>query len=172
MKFKAKWKLTHVRNHLGDLLAGGGGVTRDEAVAEAGRLVEIERQTSQADICLEIASIEAILFKAAQGQTISETDQRAMLHRTSCLLTLTGTFGFDALDAIGKSLCDLLGGMIRQDLHAIEPIAVHVQAMRLFAPTAAPLHGSEAAKIRLELTRIVAHLGCEQLANLDDSQSA
>lgn len=148
MKVKPKWKITHVRNHLGDLLASEGGILRDDALSEAVRLVEMERETSKADIGGVIASFEAWLQASANGnRRVSEADMRSMLQQAGSLLVLTGTFGFDVLDAIAKSFCDLLSGMILKDMHAIEPVAVHIQAMRLFAPGVAALSDDEAGRI-------------------------
>lgn len=163
MKPKAKWKILHVRNRLGDLLSADGGVTRDEAVTEAVRLVEVERDTADGDICGEIAAIEALVSKIMlASHPVSDADMQMMLHHAACLLTLTGTFGFYALDGVVKNFCDLLKGMTRQNLRSLDPISVHVQAMRLFAPGAPALGRQEAERILGELARIVVHLGCER----------
>lgn len=159
MKPKAKWKILHVRNRLGDLLSAEGGVTRDEAVAEASRLVEVERGTADSDICDEIAAIEVLVARNAfESRPASDVDVQTLLHHAACLLTLTGTFGFCALDGVVKSFCDLLKGMMPQKERSLDPIVVHVQAMRLFAPGAPVLSRDEAEQILGELGRIVVHL--------------
>lgn len=165
MKPKAKWKVLHVRNRLGDLLSAEGGVTRDDAVAEATRLVEGGRGTVDSDICDEIAALEALVAKhARESCPVSEAEMQVMLHHAACILTLTGTFGFYALDGVVKSFCDLLQGMALRKLRSLEPIRVHVRAMRLFAPGAPALSRDEAGQILGELGRIVIHLGCERPA--------
>ena len=91
-----------------------------------------------------------------------------MLRKAGSLLVLTGTFGFEVLDAIAKSFCDLLSGMILKDMHAIEPIAVHVRAMRLCAPGGGGLGYDEARQILTELGRTLSHLGCERQLGADE----
>ncbi len=82
MAVKRKWKITHVRNRLGDLLKTKGGISRDDAVAEAVRRVEMERETSVADIVSEIASLESLIQAGAgSGRGVSEADLRLMLRK-------------------------------------------------------------------------------------------
>jgi hypothetical protein len=164
MKPKAKGRIIYVRNRLGELLLAEGGIDRDEAIAEADRLVEIERTTSEGDIGEEIAYLESMLQVSARGKHgISVADMRFMLRKADSLLTLTGTFGFNALDTVAKSFCDLLNGMILKKLNEVDPIAVHLRAMHLFAPGGPALGDEEAKQVFTHLRRILQHFGCEPI---------
>ena len=94
MTSKAKWKLTYVRNRLGELLSTGGGVTRDEALTRANRLVEAERATAKTDISEEVASLEALFCSERQGHGFRGLGRHGCdAAQADRLLTLTGTFG-------------------------------------------------------------------------------
>lgn len=164
MSARAKWKVLHVKNRLGELLSREGGISRDEATSNAMLLIEELRESCESDICGEIARLEATFRATAPDDLRLAT----MLKLSDGVLTLAGTFGFGALDQATKCLCDLVAGMMRQGIFLAEPIRVHVEAMRLFAPGSAPLGAEETAHILEQLERVLGHFGFER-ANMADA---
>jgi len=151
-------KVFRIRNKLGERLSLPGGITRERAVQEAGRRVETLRLPYEDAIAVEIARLERIV--AATGAGIAARQLAQLLDGTGRLLTLTGTFGFVLLDAVGKSLCDLCVGMLEKSIAATAPIEVHLNAMRLVRKM--ELSEAEAEEMLAELARIHAYYGLER----------
>jgi len=166
----AKWKLVHVRNRLGDLLNREGGISREEAVTRAEAMVEDIRESSECELRNQIAGLEALLPRTTAN--VTEDLMAEVLRQADCILTLSGTFGFAALDIVTKSLCDLVEGMLRQGIFAADPIRVHLRAMRLFAPGAPSLSSEEAESVTSELGRILTHLGCRPAQPAEPGKAA
>jgi hypothetical protein len=77
---------------------------------------------------------------------------------------MAATFGMKALENVAKSLCDVTAGMIGNDVGDVAPVAVHVQAIRLAAPSKAELGEAEAGHVLGELTKVRMHYGFASLA--------
>ncbi len=58
----------------------------------------------------------------------------AILKHADQVVTLSGMFGYSALDTAARSLCDVADGMLRAGVWDRAPIAVHVQTMHLLVP--------------------------------------
>ena len=163
-------KIIRVKNILGDLLHMPGGVTRDEAVEEAQRLIEELRTECEKAIPGEMTMLEDLV--ALFGDTISDSQLSMILDAVDPLLTLTGTFGTPALDAVAKCFCDLCAGMREMNVTTIAPIHVHLRAMRLVWNSQMTLEG--ASGVLGELHRIHDHYGIVARApeELDDLEAA
>ncbi len=148
-------KIIRVKNLLGELLHMPGGVTREEAVEEAQRLIEELREDFVKSIPAELTMLEDLI--ALVGPTISTTQLSMILDAVDPLLTLTGTFGTPALDAVVKRFCDLCAGMREKGIDAMAPIQVHLSAMRLVWKS--QMSEAEASEILGELQRIHTHYG-------------
>lgn len=148
-------KIIRVKNILGELLSKPGGVTRDEALAEATKLIEELREDCEKAVPVEITRMEELV--AAAGPKISRFQLLDILSQVDPLLTLTGTFGSEALDAVVKRFCDLAAGMVEKGIDETAPLEVHLRAMRLVFKT--ELSEEEGAEILAELSRIHAHYG-------------
>lgn len=148
-------KIIRVKNLLGELLSIPGGVGREEAVAEATKLIEELREDFEKAIPVEITTLEDIV--ALAGSTVSELHLSMILDAVDPLLTLSGTVGSAILDAVVKRFCDLCAGMLDKGITSSAPLQVHLRAMRLVWKT--DLDDVAAAGILAELTRIHTHYG-------------
>lgn len=152
-------KIIRVKNILGDLLAMPGGVSREEAVHEAQTLIEELREECERAVPVEITRMESLV--AAAGERISAEDLGAILDQVDPLLTLSGTFGSEALDAVVKKFCDLAFGMKDKGITTTAPLKVHLSAMRLVFKS--DLADDDAVAILAELSRIHDHYGIGSL---------
>lgn len=146
-------KIIRVKNLLGELLHLPGGVTRNEAVEEAQRLIEELRVECEKAIPGEMTMLEDLV--ALFGSTISDAQLAMILDAVDPLLTLTGTFGTPALDSVVKRFCDLCAGMRERGITTVAPILVHLRAMRLVWNS--QMSEAEASEILAELQRIHDH---------------
>jgi hypothetical protein len=150
-------RIIRVRNELGERLSRPGGISRDKAVAEAGKRVETLRNPCEEAIAADIACLEKIVAEA--GAEIGVRGLEQALDVAGQLLTLSGTFGFPLLDAVAERFCDLCSGMQERALTATAPLKVHISAMRLVWKSG--LDAAQAALILDELSRIHAYYGLE-----------
>jgi hypothetical protein len=148
-------KIIRVKNLLGELLSIPGGIGREEAIAEAMRLIEELREEYEKAIPVEITSLEDIV--ALFGKTVTSRQLAMILDAVDPLLTLSGTFGPAILDAVVKRFCDLCAGMMEKNITAVAPLRVHLRAMRLVWKS--DLSKEAADEILGELTRIHTHYG-------------
>lgn len=148
-------KIIRVKNLLGELLHMPGGISRDEAVEEARRLIEELREECERAIPAEITSLEDIV--AIFGETASAKQLGMILDAVDPLLTLSGTFGPAILDSVVKRFCDLCAGMVDKGITSVAPLRVHLRAMRLV--WRGDLDPVAANEILEELTRIHTHYG-------------
>ncbi len=158
MNIAADFKLYRVKNRLGELMRRPGGVSRAQAVEEAAKGIESLRAGYVNAIPVEIAALEEMV--AANGSDeISADGIGCLLNRASRLLTLSGTFGYDRLDAVVKRFCDLGLGMIEKGITSVAPIEVHLRAMRLVSPDSVSLAREDAQELLAELSRVHEHFG-------------
>lgn len=148
-------KIIRVKNILGELLSKPGGITRDEAVQEAQKLIEELREECEKAVPVEITRLENMVMAA--GPQISRFQLLDILSQVDPLLTLSGTFGSETLDAVVKRFCDLVAGMVEKNITDTAPLIVHLRAMRLVFKT--DLGATESEEILDELSRIHAHYG-------------
>jgi len=144
------------QTRLSKLIARPGAVTRDEALAKARDGIEEMRDESVAEIELAISAIEtAVALADARG--LAPEIMAAILRQGDRIVTLAGTFGYDMIDAVVRSLCDVTGGLIQAGSRDAAPIAVHARALRLVAPNAKPLADDDATHMLCELARVAEH---------------
>jgi hypothetical protein len=141
---------------LTELVARGGGITRDQAIEDAKKGVEDLRDLALETIENAIRAIEAVVY-SAQGNRLAEADMKEVLVQTDHLVTITATFGLDTLESVLKSLCDVTDGLLTLGSNDAAPIVVHVQAMRLLAPGGARLDAEQSQHVLSELTKVRAH---------------
>jgi hypothetical protein len=140
---------------LQEAVAKGGGITRENAVEAA--MDNMRAMSGEADYNIE-AAIQAleVVVKAAVGGKFSPEQLRTVLEQTDQVVTMAGTFGYDALDRASRSLCDIADGLLRAGRMEAAPVAVHVRAMRLFSPLCTLPPIEECERILSELAKITA----------------
>ena len=148
-------KIIRVKNILGELLSTPGGVSREEAVHEAQMLIEELREDCEKAVPVEITRLESLV--TAAGARISSEELGAILDQVDPLLTLSGTFGSEPLDAVVKKFCDLVFGMKDKGISTTAPLKVHLSAMRLVFKS--DMSDADAVAILAELSRIHEHYG-------------
>jgi len=139
-------------SNLKDQLSRPGGKSRDEAGNAAIAGVEMLREKSMGAIELAIGAVEAVAQEGTNG-TLSETNLKDVLRNADEIVELAGTFRLENLDAAGRSLCDLVGLLLKTSPYPAEPIVVHARALRLFAPGRANLNATQVEVIMGELAR-------------------
>lgn len=148
-------KIIRVKNLLGEALSKPGGISRDEAVQEAQKLIEELREDCERAVPVEITRLEQMV--GAAGAKISRFQLLEIISQVDPLLTLSGTFGSETLDAVVKRFCDLCVGMVEKDISDTAPLDVHLRAMRLVFKV--EMGEAESGAILGELSRIHAHYG-------------
>jgi hypothetical protein len=159
-------KIIRVKNLLGEALSKPGGISRDEAVKEAQILIEELREDCEKAVPVEITRLEQMV--AAAGSQITARQIAEIIDQVDPLLTLSGTFGSETLDAVVKRFCDLCVGMLEKGITTTAPLVVHIQAMRLVFKT--EMNDAESEAVLGELSRIHDHYGIE--SHVDDPPPA
>jgi len=139
---------------LQEMLLRPGGIGRDEAISGAIESLRAESGESNAEIEKEISAIAAIA-SGAKGNVQPQEDMKKILEQADQVVTFAGTFGYDYLDLAARGLCDMADGLIRTQCTDAAPIHVHVMALRLFSPAAAPPSVAEAEKVLSELASVM-----------------
>ena len=139
-------------SNLKDQLSRAGGKSRDEAVNAAIAGVEMLREKSMGAIELAIEAVEAVAEQGTNG-ALSESNLKDVLRNADEIVELAGTFRLQNLDAAGRSLCDLVGLLLKSSPYPAEPIAVHARALRLFAPGRPSLSAAQIEVVMGELAR-------------------
>ena len=150
---------------LSELANQGGGVTRSSAIEGAMQQLESMRAESDSIIEKAIVAIEEVALKPQVRGKFNNDEKRTLLRQADQVVTLAGTFGYTSLDAAAKSMCDVVDGMLTIDQNEAAPILVHVQAVRLMAPSSAKLGESETQKILSELNKILLHFNFTSLGD-------
>ncbi len=156
MKKSDAKKIVYPKTRLSELLEQPGGVDRDAAIAEATRAIETLREDCSEAIGQSIRAIEDVLARKKQGR-LPAGATREILSHADRIVTLAGTYGLTNLDAVARALCDLIAFLESAGLNTAAPVAVHVQALRLVAPGAAPLPPEEIGHMLAELAKVLAH---------------
>jgi hypothetical protein len=147
-----------------ELVSRAGGVPRDLAVEAAQKSLESMRGPSDREIIKSIARMEAIVSAPADSGKFSPHQLGEILRAADQVVTLAGLFGYQDLDTAARSLCDVADGLVGAGMGDKAPVAVHVQALRLMAPSATPLPDANRAIILSELAKVVAHYNFGSLA--------
>jgi hypothetical protein len=154
-------KIFFPTTRLSELAARPGGMTRDESVAAATKSIEMYRARADEEMASAIAAMAAIACVPHVGNLLSVGEMRNVLRHADQIVTLAGTFGYDALDRATRSLCDVAGRLMDDGPTDMAPVAVHVQAMQLLAPGSAALNEMEREKVLAELAKVLTHFGLE-----------
>ncbi|MBV9046538.1 MAG: hypothetical protein JO167_12360 [Alphaproteobacteria bacterium] len=171
---KSKKKIFFPKIRLAELVARGGGISRDQAVEGAMKTLEDMRGKADLEIQRSIAAMETIVG-AHKSDPLDVDKMTAILRHADQIVTLAGTFCYEELDVAAKSLCDITDGLLRIGQHDHKPIAVHVHTLRLLAPGAPASLSPEHAHILLgELAKVSAYLNFGSLAaaGADDAAPA
>lgn len=153
----AKKKVHFPKTRLAELAARSGGQTRDDAIDGAMKTLDSMRGESDAEIGKAIAAMEQIVFARNASGMLDDAQMLAVQCHADQVVTLAGTFGYAALDAAARSLCDIADGFLRSGLHDLKPIAVHVQTMHLLAPGAMALSAEHSELVLGELAKVTGH---------------
>ena len=157
--------LTHFpKTRLSELVGRLGGVNRDDAVAAAKLQLESMRGKADEVILNSMTSLEAIVYGPEKGNAYSSEQMRTILELGDQIVTLAGTFDYQALDKAARSLCDVTDGLSRAKRDDMASIQVHMRAMRMVVPGATPLPQEHIDKMLAELAKILAHHGFTALA--------
>jgi len=148
---------------LAELAARDGGVTRAMAIESAMQSIDSMRPQADAEIESSISAIESVAAEQRRG--LSEEGLRAILRYGDQIVTLAGTFGYEALDHATKSLCDLADGMLRAGMRDIAPVLVHVQTIRLMAPGGPTLQTTDTEMMLEELAKVLKFFDFGSLAS-------
>lgn len=148
-------KIIRVKNILGELLSKPGGISREDAVHEAQQLIEELREDCEKAVPVEITRLEEMVNAAGKQITASQLSE--IIDQVDPLLTLSGTFGSETLDAVVKRFCDLCVGMLEKGITTTAPLDVHLRAMRLVFKT--EMSAEQSAEILEELSLIHTHYG-------------
>ena len=152
MSSKKKARVFVPPSSLKEQLSRPGGKSRDEAVNAAIAGVEALREKSMSAIDKAIQAVEAVAHQGTNG-ALSEANLRDVLRNADEIVELAGTFRLQNLDTAGRSLCDLVGLLLKTSPYPAEPIAVHARALRLFAPGRPALTAAQSEVILGELAR-------------------
>ncbi len=140
---------------LTEKVMAGGGTTRDDAVA--GAIANLQTISAEGDFVMN-GSIQKIekLVKGSGGKIDTAILNELLVHADQ-VITLAGTFGYDYLDRAARSMCDTIELLLTQKSTDMAPIAVHADALRLFAPKKGGPTGDAAEGVLAELARVLAH---------------
>jgi hypothetical protein len=158
------------KNRLAELTGRFGGMKRDEAVAAATREIDTLRPEADKRIAAAIARLEQMVFDAKPAN--GEIAMKSLLPVADQIVTLTGTYGYRALDHAAKSLCDLLGGLIAAGKSDLASIRVHVRTIRMIAPSSPSLPEQHTEVLLFELQKLLDHHGIVPPPPDEGSESA
>ncbi|HEY0105062.1 MAG TPA: hypothetical protein VGB91_03190 [Rhizomicrobium sp.] len=145
------------RTRLSELAARAGGMPRDLAIESAKASLETMRGESTLEIARSIGELEKIVAAPAAAAKLGRGQLTSVLRVTDQIVSLAGMFDLTGLDVAARSLCDVADGLLNRGMDDLEPVAVHVQALRLMASSGAALPPEGVATILGELAKVVAH---------------
>jgi len=161
---KKKARIYLPASTLKEQLSRPGGKSRDEAVKAAIAGVETLREKSMDAIDAAIKAVEAVAHEGTNG-VLTESKLHDVLRNADEIVELAGTFRLENLDAAGRSLCDLVGLLLKTSPYPAEPIVVHARALRLFAPGRPSLSAAQTEVILAELARFRAFFEAKPAAS-------
>jgi hypothetical protein len=160
------------KNRLTELTSRFGGLKRDEAVAAAVSAIETLRPEAESRIESAIGELEEMVTGAKRAGEFSPAMMKSLLPVADRIVTLTGTYGFRALDHAAKSLCDLAVGLIAAGKSDLASIRVHVQTIRMVAPSSPSLPEEHIDVLLFELQKLLDHHGIVPPPPDEGSESA
>ena len=151
------------KTRLAEIAARGGGIARDAALEGALQLIEELRDDGVGAIKTAMSDMTAVAF-GATASTYNPSELGKILRYADTIDSLAGTFGYDSLAVVVRSLCDLADGFLGAGIGDKAPVLVHVQSMQLMAPGGPALSAHEMERIQMELKKVVAHYRFTSLA--------
>lgn len=151
------------KTRLAEIAARGGGIAREDALESALQLIEELRDDGVGAIKTAMSDMTSVAF-GATGSTYNPSELGKILRFADTIDSLAGTFGYESLSAVVRSLCDLVDGMLGAAIGDRAPVLVHVQSMQLMAPGAPELSPHEKERVQVELKKVVAHYKFVSLA--------
>lgn len=139
---------------LAQLVDRAGGISRDAAIAQAEHFVEELRAPSLKAIDEVIERLEKL---CARKPARTPLDLAEICRGADDIITLAGMFAVPALPQIAKKLCDLACAFKSLRIDAVEPIAVHVRALRLLSPSSNKAAPEVVSAITAELNKVAEH---------------
>lgn len=118
---------------LSSLVSRPGGLLREEAIARGKKRMEAQREPAQHAMLNLIAALES-----STQPRVTVEQLRDCLGLTDQLISLALMFGNEQLAQVAERFCALMLAFIETGEVHQEPIAVHIQALRMFAPPANP----------------------------------
>jgi hypothetical protein len=140
---------------LTEKVMAAGGITREDAVTAATQNVQSISAEGDTVMAAAIQEIEKII--TGSGGRLDAPAMSQILVHADQVITLSGTFGYDYLDRASRSLCDTIECLMAANSSELAPVAVHADAMRLFAPGKDSPQGAAAEGVLAELARVHAH---------------
>lgn len=141
-------------SRLSKLVDRPGGLQRQLAIAQAARNVEELR----AHFMPVLAELVEQLVDASLDITLDQERLLRLERIANRIITVAGTYGLGSLEEAAKRLCDLLQIFENRQTVMPEILRIHVDAVRLFSPMAAPCDDAAAAKILSELKAVLRYL--------------
>lgn len=141
-----------------------GGVTRDEAVKAATKLIENLRPQADQAIASAVVQLETGVT-VAERENGSDASIRGLLPLCDQIVTLAGSYGYGALDKASRSLGDLLIGLIHAGKSDIASIKVHVRTIRLLALNSVAVGEEQIANMLSELSRLLDYHGISRMGS-------
>lgn len=151
---------------LAKLAARPGGIMRDIAIENAMEALEAMRGEGNEAIKSGMDAIEKVV-NSAQANKLPAEQIKEILVYSDQLVTLAGTFGYQAFSRCMKSLCDVADGLLTAHREDAAPISVHVRTMRLLAPGSSALSPEHVEVVLGELAKILTHYDFSPLGNAD-----
>jgi hypothetical protein len=131
-----------------------GGKQRDSAIAEAARKLDEQRLPALKAMEGMIGDLEA----ATRGREALAPDELDHISRIADqIISHSTTYGLESLVRVGKGLCDLIGLFSKLGAMQMEPVLVHVLALRLFI-SSEKLQGPPPEAILEDLQKVAAHV--------------
>ena len=147
------------QTRLAALIGRFGGISRSDAIESAMKELEGRRGESDAEIENSISQLEALVKTSANAGQLTPASMLEVLRLCDQIVTLSGIFQYIALDVIAKSLCDVADGLNQTNRYDLSPIQVHVQAIRMVAPSSPPLSEDAIQIVLAELAKIISFYG-------------
>lgn len=147
--------VVHIKHSkLSELLDRDGGIARQQAIARATQNVEAMRATFMERLGELIDRLATVAEpgRAPDASRLAELEALA-----NQIITLSGTYGFTHLTEATMRLCDLIVALMARNTVLEDALALHVQAVRLFAPANPPMTDGAAHVVLQELRRVLAH---------------
>jgi len=147
-------------NKLRTLVNQPGGLSREDAIASAEQRIEQMRGEILDIITGMIAELCLAMQRRVTAADIGEIHQ--ILDR---IIALSGPFRLRHLALSAMNLADLLKAMEDSNVIVIEPIIVHVEAIKLLSPHATPLSERGVSDLLTGLDDVLRHFNVKIIPN-------